>query len=74
MADFTTWAALKTQILNEMSNGSVLTKHYSLPTGASRTFHDLAQVMDFLKLCDLNIMAEGGSDGRDNLATFGRPV
>jgi len=72
MADFTTWAALKTQVLNEMANGSVLTKSYSLPTGNSRTFRDMSEVMEFLKLCDIQTLAESGS--RVNLVEYGRPA
>ena len=66
---FTTWAALKTSILDDMADGSVLTKAYGVE-GRTRTFQDLRQVMDFLKLIDANIDAEAG---KITYAQFDRP-
>ena len=57
MADFTTWSTLKTDILNDLSNGSVLTKSYSIG-GRNHTFRDLREVMDFIKFIDEQINAE----------------
>jgi len=70
MADFTTWAALKTAILNDLSNGSVLTKAYSV-RDRSRTFHSLKEVKEFCEFCDMQTMAESGT--RTNLVAFKRP-
>lgn len=72
MADFTTWSALKTAILNDLSNGSALTKSYSIK-GRARSFQDLDQVRKFLELCDMEIMAAEGDSGRQTLAQFERP-
>ena len=72
MADFTTWDALKTAILNDLSNGSVLTKSYSVE-GRQRTFQDLSQVMEFLKFCDGQIFAASRGNGA-NYVAFGRPT
>jgi len=70
---FTTWAALKTSILNDMADGSVLTKGYGVE-GRSRTFQDLGEVQKFLQFCDMQIMAEGGDNSRTSLVEFARPT
>jgi hypothetical protein len=71
MADFTTWAALKTAILNDLSNGSVLTKSYSIE-GRSRTFQDLGDVQAFLQYCEGQILA-ASRGSTVNYVGFGRP-
>lgn len=68
---FTTWAALKTSILDDLADGSVLTKSYGIE-GRSRTFHDLNQVMSFLALCDMHIMS-GSAGSRFTYVEFERP-
>jgi len=72
MADFTTWAALKTAILNDLSNGSVLTQSYSIE-GRSRRFHSLMDVKDFLMLCDIMTMAADAEDRKFTHVQFERP-
>lgn len=57
---FTTWSALKTSILDDIANGSVLTKAYSVGD-VTRTFRDLREVMEFLKFIDFQISAESTS-------------
>lgn len=61
MADFTTWAALKTQILNALSNGSILTEEYEI-TGRRRRFRSLKEVREMLDYCDMmtGSTTEGG--------------
>ncbi len=68
---FTTWTALKTAILDDLQNGSVLTKSYAVD-GRRREFQDLRQVQEFLAYCDQQILAESG--GRCNFAKFVRPT
>jgi len=72
MADFTSYSALRTAILNDLSNGSVLTKSYAIGD-RSRTFHSLKEVREFLEWLHMMIQAEGGDETRRNYATFGRP-
>ena len=67
---FTTWSALKTGILDDLADGSALTKSYSIE-GRSRSFHSLKEVQDFLQFCDMKILAESGE--RVNFVTFDRP-
>lgn len=71
MADFTTWAALKTAVLNDMSNGSVLTKSYGIE-GRSRSFQTLAEVKDFLTFCDMHT-ASASEGSRYTHVQFERP-
>lgn len=66
---FTSWAALKQQILDAMADGSILTRSYAVGD-RQRTFHSMKEVMDFLAFCDGQIMSAAGS--RANLARFGR--
>jgi len=54
---FTTWAALKTKILDDIANGSVLTQAYS-SSDKTHTFRSMADVITFLKYVDLQIAAE----------------
>ena len=71
---FTTWTALKTEILNDLAsgNGTALTKSYAV-RDRSRVFQSLREVREFLEFCDLQIMAEGGSNSRQTFVQFGRP-
>jgi hypothetical protein len=48
---FTTWQALKTSILDDIADGSILTKSYSIGT-RTRVFQSMAEVIEFLKFCD----------------------
>lgn len=70
MADFD-WAALKTAILNDLQNGSALTKSYNVE-GRSRTFQDLSEVLKLLELCDGQVFA--AARGQVNYAGFRRPA
>lgn len=70
MADFTTWSTLRTAVLNDLSNGSVLTRSYGIE-GRSRSFHSLTEVMEFIRFCDMQIAAEGGE--KVSFAKFKRP-
>jgi len=69
---FTTWAALKTAILNDLADGSVLTQHYSID-GRSRSFHSLAEVREFLAFCDSKIMSSNAQYDRHTHVKFARP-
>ncbi len=54
---FTTWSALKTSILDDIANGSILTKSYAIGD-VNRTFRDLREVTEFLKFVDYQVAAE----------------
>ena len=56
---FTSWSALKTAVLNDLADGNVLTKSYSI-SGRSHTFRDLSEVAKFISFCDQQIAAESG--------------
>jgi hypothetical protein len=57
---FTTWAALKTTILDGIADGSVLTKSYTVGD-VGRTLRDMSEVIAFLKFIDYQISAETSS-------------
>lgn len=54
---FTTWAALKTQILDDIAAGSVLSRSYSIGS-RTRTFASMTEIIEFLKFCDYQIACE----------------
>jgi len=54
---FSTWSALKTSILDDIANGSILTKSYAI-ANRTRTFKDMADVVIFLKYIDEQILYE----------------
>jgi hypothetical protein len=54
---FTTWTALKTQILDDIAGGSILTRSYSIGS-RSRFFQTIPEVIEFLKFCDYQIACE----------------
>ncbi|HOS77024.1 MAG TPA: hypothetical protein PLL15_03210 [Syntrophales bacterium] len=54
---FTTWTALKAQILDDIAAGSILTRSYSIGS-RSRTFNTMTEVIEFLKFCDYQITCE----------------
>lgn len=68
---FVDWATLKTSILNDIANGSILTKAYTIGN-RSRTFRDLSEVMEFLKFVDLQVGASSGGS-KTAYASFSRP-
>ena len=59
---FTTWAALRTAILDDLADNpkQVLTKSYAID-GQSRSFQSLKEVEDFIGFCDRMIARESGS-------------
>ncbi|MBI9016882.1 MAG: hypothetical protein JEZ07_06430 [Phycisphaerae bacterium] len=59
---FTTWAALKQQILDGISAGTVLTSSYSY-SGQQREFRSMKEVTDFLVFIDYQIASESGNNG-----------
>ncbi len=67
---FIDWSSLKTAILNDIADGSILTKAYSIGN-RSRTFRDLSDVMEFLRFIDMQIGAVSG--GKTAYASFKRP-
>lgn len=44
---FTTWAALKTKIENDMDSGAWRVQSYSTESGGSTTYHSLAEMQDY---------------------------
>lgn len=69
---FTSWAALKAAILDDMASGSILTQSYSFGN-RSRSFRNMAEVIEFLKYCDYQIEVE--SRGRKGpVIRYGVPI
>jgi len=66
---FTSWADLKTTILDDLADGSVLTKSYSIGS-RNRVFRDLGEVKEFLQFCDM--MTGAASGPRTAYASFNR--
>ena len=58
---FTTWDALKTTILDDISTGAWKTKRYALAGGIEHTYQDLAEIQKFLEYCDSQISAASGA-------------
>ena len=68
---FTNWLALKTAILNAISDGSVLTSSYTI-NGRTINFRSLKEVTDFIVFIDKQITAEAG--GARTFASFKNPT
>lgn len=68
---FTTWAALKTAILNAIADGSVLTSSYTI-NGRTINFRALKEATDFLVFIDQQIATEAG--GARTFASFKNPT
>lgn len=64
---FIDWVTLKTSILNDIADNSILTKSYTIGD-RSRTFRELSEVMEFLKFIDMQIGAASG--GKTAYASF----
>ncbi len=71
MADFTTWSALKTQILNDFSNRNTMIVEYRTPLGTTVKVRTIAELKEAISLCDEMIAAETGD--LDTYAQFDRP-
>lgn len=56
---FTSFSALRTQLLDDLAAGKVLTSAYSIG-GRSISFRSLKEVTDYLATLDVLIKAEGG--------------
>lgn len=67
---FTSWSALKTQILDSIVAGNVLAGSYSIG-GRSISFRSLKEAQDLISFCDMQISAEAG--GATAYAKFERP-
>ena len=68
---FSTWNALKTQILDALADGSILTRQYQIG-GRMHTFRSLDEVMEFLKYCDTMIAVVDNQGNREALVKFVR--
>lgn len=71
MADFTTWSALKTQILNDFSNRNTMIAEYRTPLGTTVKVRTITEFKEAIEMCDANIAAETGD--LDTYAQFDRP-
>ncbi len=66
---FTSWASLRTQILDDLASGKSLVGGYSIG-GRSISFKSLREVQDFISFCDIQIKA---GDSGTAYAKFERP-
>jgi len=55
---FTTWSQLKTDLLDDLSGSSFMTKSYTLPGGGTRVLRSLTEYKEFLQYIELRIKAE----------------
>ena len=69
---FTSWSALKTQILDDIVSGKALVSGYSIG-GRSISFRNFTEIRGFLEYCDMQIKAGGGLTGGTAYAKFERP-
>ena len=60
---FTTWQALKTQILDGLADGTVLKRSYSM-ADRSLVLRDMKEVITLLKYCDEQIANPSASTGK----------
>ena len=67
---FVDWSTLKTQILDALADGNILTGEYEIE-GRRHKFRSLEEVMKFLELVDTQIAA--GSGRKTAYAQFERP-
>lgn len=57
---FTTWTALKTQLLDDLASGGWKTKSYQIGD-VTRTFRDFSDFKQFLELVEYRAATEGGT-------------
>lgn len=67
---FTSWSALKTQILDAIADGDILTSEYSIG-GRTQRFRSMDEVEKILNLCDRMLGSENG--GMTAYANFKDP-
>ena len=68
---FTTWAALKTQILDDLAAGKWGTKSYSVGT-RTVVFRDLVELTNTIRFIDEQIAKESQADGTSHPRTYGK--
>lgn len=68
---FSSWANLKTQILDALADGSILTGSYTIQ-GRTHQFRSLKEVAEMINFCDLQIAASSSGD-LTSYAEFKRP-
>ena len=64
---FTSWAALRTAILDDLASGKAMTKSYTID-GRTHLLRSIGEIREFIKLCNEMIVEEQG--GMTNYASF----
>lgn len=73
MATFSSWAALKTQLLDDLVSRNFAVEEYVTPAGTRVKARSLAEIKSFIEFCDVMIAAEAGESGTVAYAQFNKP-
>jgi len=73
LSTFTTWSALKTQLLNDLASRNFAVEEYVTPAGVKVKARSLAEIKNFIEFCDVMIAAEAGESGTVAYAQFNKP-
>lgn len=60
MATFSTWAALKQQLLDDLVSRNIAVEEYVTPGGTKVRARTLGEIKNFIEYCDTMIAAEVG--------------
>lgn len=73
MATFSTWSALKTQLLNDLVSRNFATEEYVTPAGVRVKARSLIEIQRFIEFCDVMIAVEAGDSSMTAYAQFDKP-
>lgn len=70
MATFSTWTALKTQLLDDLVSRNFAVEEYVTPAGTRVKARSLSEIKNFIEFCDVMIAAEAGDSSMTSYAQF----
>jgi hypothetical protein len=73
LATFSTWAALKTQLLDDLVSRNFAVEEYTTPGGTKVRARTLTEIKNFIEYCDIMIASEAGDDSITTYAQFDKP-
>lgn len=73
MATFSTWTALKQQLLNDLVSRNFAAEEYVTPGGARVKARSLIEIKNFIEFCDVMIASEAGDSSMTAYAQFDKP-
>ena len=74
MAIFSTWTALKTQLLNDLASGDLRVQMYRTPDGRQVQYRTAAELQELLALVSASAAAESTSTGVPTRRTTAVPT